>query len=228
MLSVFVGSLFIVLMVLTCLSISGWHLSYPLDSLFCAVWDLLRPVLRKTEGPFYWLVPVTVASDCYPMCDDCFASKDPIKKWIPVVWSVSCMFWVHPVPLDLLDFNYRLYNYVAPLYTVYRPPACKLRKWLMRNYICSTSDSGRSKFLLTSADPSHHQTSVSIYQKKAFGELYSTVMVGSCEIKVYRSYAHFQFFLYKFQLNENTKVLGVCLINSHDNGFCVKRNYWDT
>ena len=20
------------------------------------------------------------ASDCYPMCDDCFASKDPIKK----------------------------------------------------------------------------------------------------------------------------------------------------
>ena len=74
---------------------------------------------------------------------------------------------------------------------------------------CS-SDSGRSKFLLKSAGPSHHQTSVSIYQKKAFGELYSTVMVGGCELKVYRSYAHFQFFPYKFQLNENTKVLGVC------------------
>ena len=73
-----------------------------------------------------------------------------------------------------------------------------------------TSDSGRSKFLLKSAGPSHHQTSVSRHQKKAFGELYSTVMVGGCELKVYRSYAHFQFFPYKLQLNENTKALGVC------------------
>jgi len=55
------------------------------------------------------------------------------------------------------------------------------------------SDSGRSKFLLKSAGPTHHQTSVSIHQKKAFGELYSTVMLGCCELKVYRSYAHFQF-----------------------------------
>ena len=70
------------------------------------------------------------------------------------------------------------------------------------------SYSGRSKFLLKSAGPSHHQTSVSIHQKS--GELYSTVMVGGCELKVYRSYTHFQFFPYKFQLNENTKVLGVC------------------
>ena len=72
------------------------------------------------------------------------------------------------------------------------------------------SDSGCSKFLLKSAGPSHHQTSVSRHQKKAFGELYSTVMVGGCELKVYRSYAHFKFFPHKFQLNENTKVLGVC------------------
>jgi len=68
----------------------------------------------------------------------------------------------------------------------------------------SSSDSGRSKSLLKSAGPSH---SVSIHQKKAFGELYSMVMVGGCELKVYRSYAHFQFFLHKFQLNDNTKVL---------------------
>jgi len=87
-------------------------------------------------------------------------------------------------------------------------------------------DSGCSKFLLKSAGPSHYQTSVSIRQKKAFGELYSTVMVGGCKLKVYRGYAHFQFFPYKFQLNENTKVLGVCWINSHDNGFCVTRNHW--
>ena len=94
--------------------------------------------------------------------------------------------------------------------------------------IRSSSDSGHSKFLLKSAGPSHHQTSVSIHQKKAFGELYPTVMVGGCELKVYRSYAHFQFFPYKFQLNENAKVLGLCWINSHDNGFGVKRNHWDT
>jgi len=68
------------------------------------------------------------------------------------------LYWVHPVTLDLIDFNYRLYNFcilatlhaVSPcihkiiafqvynsLYTAYRPPAYKLRKWLMRNYICS-------------------------------------------------------------------------------------------
>jgi len=58
--------------------------------------------------------------------------------------------------------------------------------------------------------PSHHQTSVSMHQKKAFGELYSTVMVGGCELKVYRSYAHFQFFPYKFHMNKNAKVLGLC------------------
>ena len=89
------------------------------------------------------------------------------------------------------------------------------------------SDSGCSKFLLKSAGPSHHQTSVSRHQKKAFGELYSTVMVGSCELKLYRIYSHFQFFPYKFQLNENTKALGVCWSNLH-NGFCVKRTHWDT
>jgi len=33
------------------------------------------------------------------------------------------------------------------------------------------SNSGHSKLVLKSAGPSHHQTSVSIYQKKAFGEL---------------------------------------------------------
>ena len=38
-----------------------------------------------------------------------------------------------------------------------------------------SSDSGRSKFLLKRAGPSHHQTSVSIHQTKAFYELYSTV-----------------------------------------------------
>jgi len=73
--------------------------------------------------------------------------------------------------------------------------------------IGSSSDSGCSKFLLKSAGPSHHQTSVSIHQKKAFGELDSMVMVNGFELK---SYAHFQFFPYKFQLNENTKVLGLC------------------
>ena len=57
-------------------------------------------------------------------------------------------------------------------------------------------------------------------------ELYSTVTVGGLE--VYRSYAHFQFFPYQFRLNENTNVLGLCWINSHDNSFCVKSNHWDT
>jgi len=57
-----------------------------------------------------------------------------------------------------------------------------------------SSDSRRSKFLLKSAGPNHHQTSVSYKPKKAFDEVYSTVMVGGCELKVYRSYAHFQFF----------------------------------
>ena len=50
-------------------------------------------------------------------------------------------------------------------------------------YHTGGSDSGCSKFLLKSAGPSHHQ--ISRHQKKAFGELYSTVMVGGCKLNVY-------------------------------------------
>ena len=52
------------------------------------------------------------------------------------------------------------------------------------------SDSRRSKFLLKGAGPSHHQD-FSIYTpKESFWLVYSTVMVGGCELKVYTRYAH--------------------------------------
>ena len=47
-----------------------------------------------------------------------------------------------------------------------------------------------------------------IYQKKALGELYLVLPLSSC--------AHFHFFLYKFQLNENAKAL--CLYCTDSKG----------
>ena len=68
-----------------------------------------------------------------------------------------------------------------------------------------TSDSGRSKFLLKSAGPSHHQTSVSRHQNKAFGELYSTVMVGGCDIKSIRKLRPFPIFPIQISIERNYK-----------------------
>ena len=40
-------------------------------------------------------------SDYYPMCVDCFGSRDPIKKGSSVLCCVKCCFVLHPVSFDL-------------------------------------------------------------------------------------------------------------------------------
>ena len=47
--------------------------------------------------------------------------------------------------------------------------------------------------------------------QKALGELYRALQLSSCAFNVCVSYAHFHFFPYKFQLNENAKALCTAL-----------------
>ena len=69
---------------------------------------------------------------------------------------------------------------------------------------------GDSKLLSWGTRCDHHKTSISNYQKKAFGEVYRALQLSSCEFNVCISYAHFHFFLYKYHLKENAKALSVC------------------
>ena len=72
------------------------------------------------------------------------------------------------MPLDLIDFSYRLDDYVAPLYTAYRPPACKLRKWLMRNYICSLPGYGVPLVTKILSDTKHDYACAQVTCKRNF------------------------------------------------------------
>jgi len=64
----------------------------------------------------------------------------------------------------------------------------------------SRSDSGQSNLWSKTAGTSYSQI-----QKKALSELCRPITVGRCELCWYKSYSHFKFFPYKFQLNENVK-----------------------
>ena len=65
------------------------------------------------------------------------------------------------------------------------------------------------------------------YQKKAFGELYQALPLSSRTFNVCVSYAHLNFFPYKFQLNENAKVLCLYCTDSKDTNIFVKGIQWD-
>ena len=66
-----------------------------------------------------------------------------------------------------------------------------------------------------------------IYQKKALDELYRAVPLSSCAFNVCVSYAHFNFFPYKFQLNENVKALCLYCTDSRGKNICVKAIQWE-
>ena len=75
----------------------------------------------------------------------------------------------------------------------------------------------------------HRKTSIfrSIYQKKAFVELYRALPLSSRTFNVCVSYAHLNFFPYKFQLNENAKALCLYCTDSKDTNIFVKVIQWD-
>ena len=83
-------------------------------------------------------------------------------------------------------------------------------------------DAGHSKVLSWDACCDHLKTSISIYQKKALGELYRALPLSSCTFNVCVSYAHFHFFPYKFQLNENAKALCLYCTDVKGKNICVK------
>ena len=88
-------------------------------------------------------------------------------------------------------------------------------------------DAGRSKLLSWGARCDHLKTSISIYQKKALGELYWALPLSSCAFNVCVSYAHFHFFPNKFRLNENAKALCLYCIDSIGKNISVKAIQWD-
>ena len=53
------------------------------------------------------------------------------------------------------------------------------------------------------------------------------VPLSSCTFNVCASYAHFHFFPYKFQLNENAKALCLYCTDSKGKNICVKAIQWD-
>ena len=66
-----------------------------------------------------------------------------------------------------------------------------------------------------------------IYQKKALGELYRALPLSSRTSNVCISYAHFNFFPYKFQLNENAKALCLYCTDLKYTNIFVKVIQWD-
>ena len=62
---------------------------------------------------------------------------------------------------------------------------------------------------------------------KALGELYRALLLSSCAFNVCVSYAHFHFFPYKFQLNENAKALCLYCTDWKGKNICVKAIQWD-
>ena len=66
-----------------------------------------------------------------------------------------------------------------------------------------------------------------MYQKKALGELYRALPLSSRTFNVCISYAHYYFFPYKFQLNENAKALCLYCTDSKDTNIFVKVIQWD-
>ena len=108
-------------------------------------------------------------------------------------------------------------------HSTYIPKSCRLRH--TRPY--SSRDAGRSKLLSRGARCDHLKTSISIYQKKAFGGLYRALPLCSCAFNVCGSYAHFNVFPYKFQLNENAKALCLYCTDSKGINICVKAIQWD-
>ena len=88
-------------------------------------------------------------------------------------------------------------------------------------------DAGCPKLLSWGARCDHRKSSIFIYQKKAFGELYRVLPLSSRTFNVCISYAHFNFFPYKFQLNENAKALCLYCTDSKDTNIFVKVIQWD-
>ena len=81
--------------------------------------------------------------------------------------------------------------------------------------VATCRDARCSKLLSRGARCDHLKTS--IYQKKAFGELYPALPLCSCAFNVPGgSYAHFNVFPYKFQLHGNAKAL--CLYCTDSKG----------
>ena len=66
-----------------------------------------------------------------------------------------------------------------------------------------------------------------VYQNKALGELYRALLLSSCAFNVCVGYAHFHFFPYTFQLNENAKALCLYCTDSKGKNICVKAIQWD-
>ena len=89
----------------------------------------------------------------------------------------------------------------------------------------SSRDAGRSKLLSWDAHCDNLKTAISIYQKKALGELYQALPLSSCAFNVCISSTHFYFFPYKFLLNENAKALCLYCTDSKGKNICVPQ--WD-
>jgi len=131
MVSVFVGSLLIVLMVLTCLSVvvdgalaipwtvcsvqSGITFAQFFEKLKAGSIDLFRSYAGKLQQSELSQASIAKSKE---------TPFNAVDKQLPVD-EVCCQFGAY-VKLSCCLCIPR-----------YRPPACKLRKWLMRNYICS-------------------------------------------------------------------------------------------
>jgi len=122
MVSVFVGSLLIVLMVLTSLSVV-------VDDALAIPWTVCSVQSGISFAQFFEKLKAASI-----VLFQSYAGKLQQSEL-----SQASIAKSKETPFSAVD-KQLLYNYVAPLYTVYRPPACKLRKWLMRNYICSLPD----------------------------------------------------------------------------------------
>ena len=103
-------------------------------------------------------------------------------------------------------------------------PSFYLKVWLFNAMI---RDVGHSKLLSWGVRCDHRKTSIVIYQKKVFSELYRALPLSSRTFNVCVSCAHFHFFQYKFQLNENAKALCLYCTDSKDTNIFVKVIQWD-
>ena len=101
MVSVFVGSLLTVLMVLTCLSVV-------VDGALAIPWTVCSVQSGISFAQFFEKLKAG-SIDLFQS----YAGKLQQSELSQASIAKSCMFWVHPVPLDFIDFNFRLYNYVA-------------------------------------------------------------------------------------------------------------------
>ena len=72
------------------------------------------------------------------------------------------------------------------------------RNWKQVELSTFGRDAGCSKLLSWGTRCDHCKTSISIYQKKALGELYRLLPLSSCMFNVCMSYAHYHFFPYNW------------------------------